>query len=137
MTSETHPYYCYLLKAQDSNHSYAGITNNLPRRIRQHNGLIKGSAKYTKLHRPWLIICAIGPFQNKITALQFEWRVHHPPIRRTGIAGKILNIQDVLNLSTWTSNAPISSTIDLKIYWFYNNYFISKCPPQCNQIYLS
>tara|TARA_B100001248_G_scaffold262234_1_gene256867 strand:+ start:328 stop:657 length:330 start_codon:yes stop_codon:yes gene_type:complete len=40
-------YNLYLLKNTENNRTYVGITNNLERRIRQHNGEIKGGAKYT------------------------------------------------------------------------------------------
>ena len=43
----------YLLKSscKDNNRTYLGITNNSKRRIRQHNGEIKGGAKYTHAFR--------------------------------------------------------------------------------------
>lgn len=41
-------YNLYLLKNTENNRTYVGITNNLERRIRQHNGEIKGGAKYTR-----------------------------------------------------------------------------------------
>lgn len=41
-------YNLYLLKNTENNRTYVGITNNLERRIRQHNGDIKGGAKYTR-----------------------------------------------------------------------------------------
>lgn len=40
-------YIVYLLTNTHSNRTYLGITNNSERRIRQHNGHIKGGAKYT------------------------------------------------------------------------------------------
>ena len=40
-------YYVYLLINNVHNRTYLGITNNLKRRIRQHNCEIKGGAKYT------------------------------------------------------------------------------------------
>ena len=40
-------YNCYIIF--NDNYSYVGITNNLSRRIRQHNTLIKGGAKYTSM----------------------------------------------------------------------------------------
>lgn len=45
--------YCYVYIVQCSNGGlYTGITKNLRRRIRQHNGITKGGAFYTKIHRP-------------------------------------------------------------------------------------
>ncbi len=40
-------YIVYLLKNTNNNNTYLGITNNSIRRLRQHNGDIKGGAKYT------------------------------------------------------------------------------------------
>ena len=37
----------YLLTNSHNNRTYLGITNNPNRRIRQHNGEIKGGARYT------------------------------------------------------------------------------------------
>ncbi|WP_428088305.1 GIY-YIG nuclease family protein [Candidatus Thioglobus sp.] len=41
----------YLLKCAN-NSLYCGITNDLARRLRQHNGQIKGGAKYTRANGP-------------------------------------------------------------------------------------
>lgn len=41
----------YILKCADGT-LYTGITNNLERRIRQHNGELVGGAKYTRVRRP-------------------------------------------------------------------------------------
>lgn len=38
----------YLLFNTHSKYTYLGVTNNSEKRIRQHNGEIKGGAKYTK-----------------------------------------------------------------------------------------
>ena len=40
-------YLVYLLKNTKNNRTYLGITNNSLRRLRQHNGELKGGAKYT------------------------------------------------------------------------------------------
>ena len=41
----------YLLRCCDSS-LYAGVTANLARRVRQHNGELAGGARYTKPRRP-------------------------------------------------------------------------------------
>ena len=43
-------YIVYLLKNSNNNCTYVGITNNPERRIRQHNGEIKGGARYTTMN---------------------------------------------------------------------------------------
>ena len=73
----------YLLK--NENKSYIGYTNDFKRRLRQHNGEIKGGAKYTTSKGPgWSHICLVHGFQNKIQAMQFEWAVKHEPPRNLG-----------------------------------------------------
>lgn len=44
-------YYVYILKCADKSY-YTGVTNDLEKRLRQHNGLIKGGAVYTRSRRP-------------------------------------------------------------------------------------
>ncbi|HWA31932.1 MAG TPA: GIY-YIG nuclease family protein [Candidatus Paceibacterota bacterium] len=46
-------YFLYILKSEVSNKSYTGITNNLTRRLAEHNS---GKHFYTKRHRPWVMI---------------------------------------------------------------------------------
>lgn len=50
MTKAEH-WVVYLLRCRDDN-LYCGITNHLDQRIRQHNGEIKGGAKYTRANGP-------------------------------------------------------------------------------------
>jgi len=40
-------WYLYLLENSENNKTYLGVTNNLTRRIRQHNKELVGGAKYT------------------------------------------------------------------------------------------
>ena len=44
-------YFCYILRSENQkyqNETYIGFTDDPIHRIRQHNGLIKGGAKFTK-----------------------------------------------------------------------------------------
>ena len=45
---EEKDYIVYLLYNTCNNKTYLGITNNSRRRLRQHNGEIKGGARYTR-----------------------------------------------------------------------------------------
>jgi putative endonuclease len=47
MSNDKNIYRVYLLINTNSNKTYIGITNNITRRIRQHNNEICGGAKYT------------------------------------------------------------------------------------------
>lgn len=44
-------YQLYLLINTKNQYTYLGITNNSKRRLRQHNGEIKGGAKYTRMKK--------------------------------------------------------------------------------------
>lgn len=59
--------------------TYVGCTNNLSRRLRQHNGFIKGGAKHTTRARPWTLIAHIKGFSTYREALSFEWYLAHRP----------------------------------------------------------
>lgn len=48
-------YYTYILKCFDGS-LYTGITNNLEKRLKQHNGEILGGAVYTRNKRPVKLI---------------------------------------------------------------------------------
>ncbi len=44
-------YYTYIVECSDGSY-YTGKTNDIYRRIKQHNGLLSGGAKYTQRRRP-------------------------------------------------------------------------------------
>lgn len=102
---------------QNNYYTYVGCSNNPKRRLRQHNGEIKGGAKYTlSKGEGWSHILIVSGFQNKIQALQFEWAVkHEPPRNAGGINNRIKKLVKVLCKERWTSNAPLASSVSLKI----------------------
>ncbi len=63
-------YYIYVLQCHGGS-LYAGITTDIRRRMRQHCGLQKGGAKYTRSHPPEKICCAWNVESHSV-ALQFE-----------------------------------------------------------------
>lgn len=89
------PYSCYLLYSHKYNRTYFGYTINIQRRIRQHNGQLKGGAKYTSRYRPWTIQFQICGFPSSHCALQFEWIIHHSRPRKYDLNSRI-NIIDKL-----------------------------------------
>ena len=74
-------YGVYLLTSRHPSHSrsaYIGFTVNPPRRIRQHNGEVKGGAWKTHKKRPWEMLLVLHGFPSQIVALQFEWAWQQP-----------------------------------------------------------
>lgn len=69
---------CYVLKSKVSEKTYVGSTNDIQKRIRQHNKEIKGGAKATKMGGPYKIILLITGFKNRSVACQYEWLLKHP-----------------------------------------------------------
>ncbi|XP_038903986.1 structure-specific endonuclease subunit slx1 isoform X3 [Benincasa hispida] len=45
--------------------TYVGVTLDFDRRLKQHNGEIKGGAKATRTGRPWLCACTIHGFKDQ------------------------------------------------------------------------
>ena len=101
-------YICYILKCD--NWTYNGCTNNFTRRIRQHNGEIKGGAKCTSRRGPWEPYCIITGFKDNIEALQTEWRIKRVEGRRRapkycGAEGRIKGLNQILKLEQFTSKS--------------------------------
>jgi len=70
-------YYCYLIYSLKLKKTYIGITNNLTKRIKQHNHEIKGGAKSTRGDCNWKYYIIIGNFLHKQDACRFEWYWKH------------------------------------------------------------
>ena len=94
------PWYCYILKS--NNKTYVGMTNNVEKRERMHNGIIKGGAKATK-GRVNTAYCVIAGLEDKSIACKLEWRIKHPtgkkmiPSTYHGVIGRIKGLNLVLN----------------------------------------
>ncbi|OIT29791.1 PREDICTED: uncharacterized protein LOC109210883 [Nicotiana attenuata] len=52
--------------------TYVGVTTNFSRRLKQHNGEIKGGAKASRSGRPWICACLIRGFEGRSEACAFE-----------------------------------------------------------------
>lgn len=99
--------------------TYAGVSPDPVRRLRQHNGEIKGGAKYTTSKGPgWTHMCLVHGFQNKIQALQFEWASKHvPPRNAGGLENRVKKLYVLLNKSQWTSKSVPAATVPLCVEW--------------------
>ena len=72
------PSFVYLLQSANRRYTYVGATKNVHRRLRQHNGEIKGGAKMTTRQamrgNTWSRILYVSNFPTWQSALQFEWK---------------------------------------------------------------
>ena len=102
---------------QNSNCTYAGVSPDPVRRLRQHNGEIKGGAKYTLSKGPgWKHVCIVSGFQTKIQSMQFEWAVKHQKPRNVGgIDARLKKLNEVMLKERWTSKSPLSADVPLKV----------------------
>jgi putative endonuclease len=95
-------YYCYVIKSKSCNDTYTGITNDLDKRLKQHNGILAGGAKCTKKHNDWEY-CKIMKFNDKQLAQSFEWHLKHKKsmrgkwIRVSGLDNKVNRIMELNN----------------------------------------
>jgi len=119
-------YYCYILRSLNSNHlnkTYNGSTNNIKRRLKQHNGIISGGAKSTKGKGEWIPYVIIEGFETHNEALSCEWKIKHPtntkkrPGKYNGIKGRVKSLNLLIGLDNWTNNS--SGLISGKKYTLY------------------
>lgn len=68
-------WFVYVLVSIMGERTYVGVTNDLRRRLDQHNGRLPGGAKATRAGRPWRLGCTHGPFDDKGDALRAELRL--------------------------------------------------------------
>jgi structure-specific endonuclease subunit SLX1 len=83
---EPRPWIVYCLATLDPPiQTYIGATVDADRRLKQHNGILAGGAKYTHT-RPdqWYRVCYVKGFDDFRRALSFEWHWKHYARRLTG-----------------------------------------------------
>ena len=124
-------HYCYILRnTENVNRTYNGYTISPKHRIRQHNQEIKGGAKYTTKwgNKTWEIYVIIKGFPDIHNALQCEWRIKHPARKRVrpsiynSPAGRVIGLNEILQLDKWTSNSTyLTKDINLEI-WLIKEY---------------
>ncbi|ROW15963.1 hypothetical protein VPNG_02589 [Cytospora leucostoma] len=85
MTVQSKPipplYVVYILRSTVRHGSlYIGSTPHPPRRLNQHNGVVKGGAVRTSRNklRPWEMVSVVSGFPSMVAALKFEWALNNP-----------------------------------------------------------
>jgi len=108
---------CYII--ENNGYTYVGVSNNVVKRLRAHNGEIKGGAKYTTGKGPgWKHICLVEGFRTKVESMQFEWALKHvPPRNAGGVKNRIRKLSTLFNKRRWTSKAPLATTVPLTVEW--------------------
>lgn len=66
-------YFTYILECADTT-LYIGKTTDPQKRLRQHNGEIKGGAKYTRARRP-VTFCLLEEYPTLSEALKREYEL--------------------------------------------------------------
>lgn len=114
-------WYCYLLYSEKKKHfTYNGKTNDLPRRLRQHNREISGGAQKTLKHYPYNYFCILTGYFTEKEIMKIEWMIAHPtghrrrPIKYNGKKGRIDGLDIVLNSEKFKRIVE-DRTIDLYI----------------------
>jgi len=100
--------------------TYVGVTNDLKKRIRQHNGEIKGGAKSTR-GRKWEYVCYISGFPNRKVALQYEWRAHHSLKKFTNMDAVMKRLKQLMYstiMKRVTKSAPLNNKLHLTLHWY-------------------
>lgn len=65
----------YVLLSATERETYVGITNDLERRVTQHNGELPGGARTTTRGRPWSVGAVFGPYPDRSKAQSVEAQV--------------------------------------------------------------
>ena len=115
-------YIVYLLTNTDPNNNctYVGITNNSIQRLRKHNGIIKGGAKYTKMKKGNGTWNYYGKIENltKNEALSIEKKIHihskktqgkTPLQKRLNCINKILETYDNIHFVETETESELQS----------------------------
>ncbi|VFQ61450.1 unnamed protein product [Cuscuta campestris] len=76
--------------------TYVGVTTNFTRRLKQHNGDLKGGAKASRSGRPWICACLIGGFKDRSEACTFEsrWKQLSKKLPRKGKSNGLQKLEE-------------------------------------------
>jgi predicted GIY-YIG superfamily endonuclease len=107
------PWMCYCLESTTGS-TYIGSSVDVDRRLRQHNGEIKGGARATSRGTGWNRVCHVVGFPDSRAALQFEWKWKRVSQKMKGrpIERRVMALLDMLNQENTTSGSEPFSTYD-------------------------
>lgn len=93
---------CYLISSRSHPTStYIGSTNNIARRLDQHNSILIGGAKATRKHNDWELIKLVEQ-PDRSAAIRFEYYWKHYKTKsgtwrntRSGIDNKLKRLLEI------------------------------------------
>ncbi len=65
-------WFVYVLLSR-AGRTYVGVTTDVGRRLRQHNGDLRGGARATRAGRPWRMARVVGPLTTRGRAQAAEY----------------------------------------------------------------
>ncbi len=112
--------YVYLLFCDNGRRTYIGATNDVDRRLRQHNRELSGGARSTH-GKAWTRACYISGFPDWNATLQFEWMWKWKSKNYRGLVGKLTGLCELLQSGKSSSGSmpfvfwpqPLGLHIDL------------------------
>ncbi|XP_059651915.1 structure-specific endonuclease subunit slx1 [Cornus florida] len=80
-----------ILSTGDPIKTYVGVSTNFSRRLKQHNGQLKGGAKAARAGTPWVCACLIRGFKDQSEACMFEtkWKSYSRKLPRKRISDEM------------------------------------------------
>lgn len=104
--------YIYLLRHDHTHRSYIGYTTDPWRRLRQHNGEIKGGARCTTRASPdWVLLAYVGSSSwDKGTAMALERGVK----RHRGWESRLQALRSIMGDEEWVDSVQITRIDDNK-----------------------
>ena len=113
-------WYNYIIFNTKCSKTYIGSTVHPTRRFRQHNGEIKGGAKYTRggIWEPYLILGDL--LHTKNTALSYEW---HLKRESNKMKNKNSKIRRKMGLEKYISSQKNNLNNQYRYILFVNNKF--------------
>lgn len=128
----TEQWTCYLIYSVEKHHTYIGSTNNFPRRLIDHNSMMKSrkGAKRT-CGQTWLPILIVTGFETKNACLSFEsgWK----RLSRNRCKSRLDNLC-MISIS-YTKDPMQNRVIDL-LYFLYNTTYVEghyRLDPLCKK----
>lgn len=104
-------WYVYVIRST-TGRTYVGATIDPKRRLRQHNGEIKGGAKNTVGFRPWTLVRTIGPIETQKEALREERRIKRLRAKRYNGQDRTLFEEEYHTFSKKETKLPIREVTD-------------------------